>query len=217
MTLALPRAMMAIATAFLGDHRRDWAVAMRAEFIVAVEHGCPMTFAFGCLTTALQDLLRHNEGRLTLASYCLALGLFVPMAAVDLARVLDFFLGFSGKGVPGGAMLAGAATNPVVGWSQVRAAAVLMLLWVALGIGQLCLAWFLVDRDWSHIVHVGAVSGAALVTLLLLVEILLLDVAALIPQFAILAIECLAFAIAARWHTEITHNALAGHRRSYLE
>lgn len=207
MTLALPRAMMAIATAFLGDHRRDWAVAMRAEFIVAVEHGRPMAFAFGCLTTALQDMPRHNEGRLTLASYCLALGLFVPMAAADLARVLDFLLGFAGEGVPGGAMLAGAATNPVVGWSQVRAAPALMLLWVALSIGHLCLAWFLVERDWSRIVRVGAAIGAALVTLLFLVEMLLLDVTALIPQFAIVAIEFLAFVIAARWHAEIAQDA----------
>jgi hypothetical protein len=213
MTLALSQAMMTIATACLGNRRRDWALAMQAEFEVAVEDEQQMAFAAGCLMTAWRDMHRHAEGRLTLASYTLGLGLFVPMAGVHLARVIDFLL--VGTGVPGGALLAGASANPVLGWAQVRAIPALILLWTSLGVGHLCLAWLLLDRDWSRVLKVGAAIGAATVTLLLLMAVLLLDATALISHVAVLAIEFIVLAVAARWHARLIPNAPPGTAKTF--
>lgn len=208
MTLALPQAMMTIATACLGNRRRDWALAMQAEFEVAVKDQQKMSFAAGCLMTALRDMHRHPEGRLTLASYTLGLGLFVPVAGVHLARVLDFLL--VGTGVPGGALLAGASANPVLAWGQAKAIPALILLWGSLGVGHLCLAWLLLDRDWSRVLKVSAAIGAATVTLFLLVTVLLLDATALISHVAVLAIEFIVLVAAARWHARIIPSAPPG-------
>ncbi len=206
MTLALPRAMMTIATACLGNRRREWALAMEAEFEIAVQDEEQMAFAAGCLITAWGSMHRHAEGRLTLASYALGLGLLVPIAAVHLARVIDFLL--AGTGMPGGTLLAGASANPVLGGAQVRAIPALILLWVSLGIGQICLAWLLVDHDWRRILKVGAGIGAATVTLLLLTAVLLLDVTLVISHVAVMAIECMALGAAARWHAQLVSNVL---------
>ena len=208
MTIALPQAMMTIAAACLGDRRRDWALAMQAEFEVAVTDQQKMAFAAGCLMTAWRDMHRHAEGRLTLASYILGLGLFVPMAGVHLARVLDFLL--VGTGVSGGALLAGASANPVLGWAQVRAIPALILLWTSLSVGHLCLAWLLLDRAWSSVPKVGAAIGAATVTLFLLVTVLLLDATALISHVVVLAIEFVVLAVAARWHARFIASAPPG-------
>jgi hypothetical protein len=208
MTLALPQAVMTMATACFGNRRRDWALAMQAEFEGAVEDQQKMAFAVGCLMTAWGDMPRHAEGRLTLASYALGLGLFVPMAGVSLARVLDFVL--VGTGAPGGALLAGASANPVLGWAQARAIPALILLWTALSAGHLCLAWLLLDRDWARVVKVGAAIGAATVTLFLLVTVLLLDATALLSHVAVLAIESMVLAVAARWHARLIPSALPG-------
>ncbi|MBZ9649122.1 hypothetical protein K9B33_16405 [Sphingobium sp. 3R8] len=208
MTLALPQAVMTIAIASLGDRRREWALAMQAEFEIAVEDERQMAFAAGCLVTAWRDMHRHGDGRLTLASYALGLGLFVPMAAVHLACVIDFL--FVGTGVPGGALLAGASANPVLGWTQARSIPALILLWSSLGVGHLCLAWLLLNRDWLRIFKVGAAVGAATVTLLLLMAVLLLDTTVLISHVVMLAIEFIALAAAARWHARLISNALPG-------
>jgi hypothetical protein len=213
MTLALPQAMMTIATACLGNRRRDWALAMQAEFECGVKDQQKMAFAAGCLMTAWRDMHRHPEGRLTLASYTLGLGLFVPMAGVHLARVLDFLLVGT---VPGGALLAGASANPVLGWAQVRAIPALILLWTSLSVGHLCLAWLLLDRDWSSVLKVGAAIGAATVTLFLLVTVLLLDATALISHVAVLAIEFIVLALAARWHARLIPSVPPGTAKSAL-
>lgn len=208
MTLTLPQAMMRVATACLGDERRDWALAMQAEFEVAVKDQQKMAFAAGCLMTAWRDMHRHAEGRLTLASHALGLGLFVPMAGMHLARVLDFL--FVGTGVPGGALWAGASSNPVLGWAQIRAVPALILLWTSLSVGQLCLAWLLLDRDWSRLLRVAAATGAATVTLFLLVTVLLVDATALISHVAVLAIEFIALALMSRWHAGLVASAPPG-------
>jgi hypothetical protein len=197
--------MMTIATACLGERRRNWALAMQAEFELGVEDGRKMAFAAGCLMTAWREMHKHAEGRLTLASYTLGLGLFVPMAAMHFARVLDFLV--VGTAVPGGALLAGASANPVLGWAQVGAIPALILLWTSLGVGHLCLAWLLLDRDWSRLLKAGAAIGAATVTLFLLVTVLLLDATALISHVAQLAIEFIILAAAARWHSRLVASA----------
>lgn len=194
----LPAAMMAIATACMGDRRRGWADAMQAEFEVVSKDGRQMAFAAGCLMTAWRDMHRHADGRFTLASYMLSAGVFLPVGGMQLAHVADFI--FPGSSATGEVLLAGASTNPVLSWAQTRSIPALTLLWASLGVGHLCFAWLLLDRDWSRIFKVGAGIVAAMVTLLLLMEIIFLDSSALIPHAAVLAIEFIVLAVAARWH-----------------
>jgi len=208
MTLALPRAVMTIAIASLGYRRREWALAMQAEFEIAVKDERQMLFAAGCLITAWRDMCRHAEGRLTLASYTIGLGLFVPMAAVHLAYVIGFI--FPGTGVPSGALLFGASANPVLGWAQARAIPALILLWTSLGVGHLCLAWLMLNRDWLRVFKTGAAVGAATVTLLVFMAVLLLDATVLISHVVVLAIEFMLLAVTARWHAWLISNAPPG-------
>lgn len=207
MMLALSQAMMAVATACMGNQRRDWAAAMQAEFQMAVQDGHPMTFAAGCLMTAWRDMRRHAEGRFTLASYALGLGLFLPVAGVQIARVISFII--FGPRTPGEVLLATVSANPVLFSAQAQALPAIVLLWTSLGVGHLGLAWLLLDRNWSRIFKVGAAIVAAAVTLLLLMTVLLLDTTTLIPHIAMLVIELTILAAAARWHARLTSGALS--------
>src|ERR1700712_3452057 len=79
MTAVAARAVMSLATCCLGEDRREWALAMQGEFEVAAEKGEPLAFAAGCLIAAWGEMPKHEEGRLVLANYTLALGLLIPM------------------------------------------------------------------------------------------------------------------------------------------
>jgi len=65
----------------------------------------------------------------------------------------------------------------------------LLVLWLLLGMGHLRLAWVLLERDWPRIIKAAALIGAAAVTLLIVMEVLLLDAASLMLQAATLMIE----------------------------
>jgi hypothetical protein len=75
------------------------------------------------------------------------------------------------------------------------------LLWLLQGVGRLCLAWALVEADWSRAFNVGALIAAVAVTLYLLMGVLFLDGTPLIPQVIELAIEMTAILVAARRDT----------------
>lgn len=207
MMLALPQAMMAVATACMGNQRRDWALAMQAEFQMAIRDGEQMAFAAGCLITAWRDMPRQAEGRFTLVSYTLGLGLLLPVAGIQIARVIGFIV--FGPRAPGGVLLAAISHNPVLCSAQARALPAMVLLWTLLGLGHLCLAWLLLDRNWSCIFKVGTAIIAATVTLLLLMAVLLLDASALIPHIAMMVIELIILAAAARWHARLSSSALS--------
>ena len=200
MTGALARTVMALATCCLGESRREWALAMRAEFDVAVADGRPLAFATGCLAAAWREMPSHAEGRLVLANYALALGLLIPMAVLQFALALGFSSLFAGGEPTSGVLLAGATQNPYFAWTQLDAVPCLLVLWLLLGLGHLRLAWVLVDRDWARVASVGALIGAILATLLIVMGALLLDVTFVILQAAAVAIELTALAAAARRH-----------------
>src|SRR5262245_56110678 len=106
---AIARAMMALAAHCLGESRREWAAAMQAEFEMLAE-GESLRFAIGCLAAALREMPAREEGRFTLTNYALALGLMIPMAALQFGCAL---LGLphlypGERGLPG-ALLEGAA------------------------------------------------------------------------------------------------------------
>ena len=54
MTAAISRAVMALAICCLGESRREWGLAMQAEFDEALADGKPFAFAIGCLLAAFR-------------------------------------------------------------------------------------------------------------------------------------------------------------------
>lgn len=205
MTAAVARAVMALAVCCMGESRREWAGAMRAEFDEALAEGKPFAFAIGCLAAALSAMPSHVEGRLVLVNYALALGLVIPIAA------LQFVLPFGFSTIPGdaigGVLLAGAnSENPVLA-CQFDAAPILLALWLFLGVGHLRLAWVLVDGDWAGVTKASAFIGANLATLCLVTVTLALDLTFVISQIVTMAIELWVLVFAARRHAELLPDA----------
>jgi hypothetical protein len=197
---------MSLAGRCLGADRRDWGLAMQAEFEAAVEDGKPLGFATGCLIAAWREMAKQDEGRLVLVNYALALGLLLPMAALQFEQAIRFSLLAPGAASPLGA-LAGAGPNPYLAWSQNSAVPVLLSLWLLLGMAHLRLAWVLVEGDWLRVVKLGALIGATMVTLFLFMGVLLLDLSPLIMQATELTIELAAIIGAARWHSRLFSGA----------
>lgn len=197
---------MSLAVGCLGESR-EWAFAMQGEFEAAIEDGTSFAFATGCLVAAWRQMPKHPDGRLALASYALALGLLVPMAALQFACAMDLPGLFAGTGMLG-ALDGGATREPYLASAQISAVPVLLLLWLSLGAAHLRLAWLLVEQDWTRAFHTGALTAAAAVTFLLFAEVLFLDSTPLLLQAATLAVELLAVMAAARWHARISANLL---------
>ena len=206
MTVAVSRAVMSLAMCSLGETRREWALAMRGEFDMAIAEGKPLAFATGCLVAAWRELPREAEGRLVLANYALALGVLIPMGVLQFALVFGFSSLFGGEAF-NGVLLAGATQNPVLASSQSGAAPSLLALWLMLGVGHLRLAWVLVERDWARVVKVSALIGATLGTLLMVMAALLLDPTFVILQTAAMAIELTALVAVTRRHARLLPNA----------
>ncbi|KQS51557.1 hypothetical protein ASG20_06060 [Sphingomonas sp. Leaf198] len=176
-------------------------MAMEAEFEEAVEDGKPMMFAIGCLVAAWREIGKHSEGRLILANYALALGLLIPMAALQFEQAVGFLSSAAGPpfGMPG----AGAGPNLYLIWSQNSAIPILLITWLLLGMAHLCLAWMLVEGDWPRIVKCGTLIGAAMITMSLFMSVLMLDLLPLRAQVAELAIELAAVVSISRWHIRV--------------
>ncbi len=210
MTAAVSRALLALASRSLGSKRRTWAMAMEAEFEAAVEDRRPFLFALGCLFTAWREIGKHSEGRLILANYALALGLLIPVAALQFQQAIGFLS--LAEGPPFGIPSAGDGPNLYLIWSQNSAIPILLVTWLLLGIAHLCLAWMLVEGDWPRIVKCGTLIGAATITLSLFMGVLMLDLSSLRAQVAELAIEFVAVVSISRWHMRV----LAGASRDLL-
>ncbi len=201
MMLGLSKALMTLAIGSLGESRRDWALAMKSEFDAAIKDGAPLPFAAGCLIAAWRELPRHAEGRLAVANYALAIGLFIPMGVILIGQVGGLPLLLTGSA--DGSSTAGTNANPYLTWSRLSAAPMLLALWLLLGIAHLGLAWAVVEQDWSRVVKIGALIGAAVLTLFLLMGILFIDVEALVPQVMAMAAELGALTLVARSHARL--------------
>lgn len=201
MTLALSRALMSLASRSLGSDRRAWGIAMKVEFEEVVVDGKPLMFALGCLIAAWREIGKRSEGRLTLATYALAVGLLIPMAALHFQQAGAFLSPTDGApfGMPG----AGAGLNSYLIWSQRSATPILLIMWLLLGVTHLCLAWLLVERDWIRVVKCGTLIGAAMITLSLFTGILMLDMSPLSVPIAELVIEFVAIGTMFRWHGRV--------------
>ena len=175
---------------------------MQAEFEAAVEDGQPLVFAIGCLIAAWREMVKQGEGRLVLANYALAIGLLVPMAALQFEQAIGFSM-FPGEDPSHGMLAAGTGRNPYLIWSQNSAVPALLILKLLLGIAHLCLAWVLLEGDWPRVAKFGALIGAATITLFLFTGVLMLDLSYVTAQVAGLTIELTAISATAWWHARL--------------
>lgn len=209
MTAALARAVMALAARCLGEGRREWALAMEGEFAAAAEAGKPLAFAIGCLMAAWREMPKHEEGRFVLANHMLALGLILPMAALQFACAAGLPSLFAVKGDLFGVPIPARAQEIYLGGSYLAAQPALVGLWLLLCLLHLRLAWVLLERDWPSVVRIGSLSAAAAATLVMFNgTMLVVDDRALLLA-AMLPIELIAIAASARWHDRRTR-AVAG-------
>lgn len=204
MKTALARAVMALAAACLGESRRQWGLAMQAEFESAAADGKPLLFAIGCLAAAWRALLTREEGRFVLTNYALALGLMIPMAALQIGCAV-FGLPYLYAGQDGlrGALLDGGAQEGLLRSVYQAAVPSLSLLLLLVGVGHLCIAWAMLERDWARVRRMGALTLAAAATLIIFMGALFLDSSQALLQAAILAIELATVCVVARWHAQL--------------
>lgn len=212
MRAALSRAIMALAACCLTESRREWSAAMRAEFETAVAEKDALPFAMGCLAAAWRELLTREEGRFVLTNYALALGLMIPMAALQIGcALLGFPYLYPGKeGLPG-ALLEGGAHEVLLRGLYQAAVPSLAALLLLLGVGHLSIAWAMLDRDWQRVTRFGTLMLAAATTLLIFMSVFFLDPSRALLQAAVLAIELASIAMIARWHAQLCPAAAAEH------
>ena len=193
--------IVALAARTLGTRHADWAQAMKAELDVAIDDGRPMSFAAGCLLASWRQMLRFSEGRLTLASHLLAIGLIVPLAALWLwLGLLGYpYLAIGNVGVWG--FIEGRSEQIpllLVGeWSLAPALTMVILLQ---SVGQLLLAWFLLERDWPRVSSVARFNAATLTTLLLVTSMIAVVGYGVLFGITALITETLAVLALAWWH-----------------
>ena len=193
--------IVALAARTLGTRHADWAQAMKAELDAAIDDGRPMSFAAGCLLASWRQMLRFSEGRLTLASHLLAIGIIVPLAALWLwLGLLGYpYLAIGNVGVWG--FIEGRSEQIpllLVGeWSLAPALTMVILLQ---SVGQLLLAWFLLERDWPRVSSVARFNAATLTTLLLVTSIIAVVGYGVLFGITALITETLAVLALAWWH-----------------
>jgi hypothetical protein len=210
MTATLARAVMTLVEGCLGDHRRDWALAMRSELDVAINDGKPLRFAVGCLTGAVYDMPKQAEGRFTLTSHAVALGLLPIAALLLLGTGSGFpFLPSGYTGISSWLAGGGETLRLMTPWNRGFAPALALLIW-GLVAGHLLMPWFILERDWSRVAMLARVNSAATVTLFLFTGALFLDVSFLLLPAIGLAIELLAIWLLFRWQTHLFAGAPPG-------
>lgn len=195
----LSRALMTLACHCLGEGRRDWAQAMRAEFNVAVEDGHALSFATGCLIGALRQMPMQEEGRFVLTNYTLALIVMVPVAAIEISGALFGMPHlFGDQGGPGAGMTF--AQKLIIGGAyQVMAPSLTFLLLLSAGT-QLRLAWLMLERDWRRATSTGIANLAAITTLILFMGCMFLYIGQAVTLAVVLGIELALIAGLCRWH-----------------
>jgi hypothetical protein len=198
------RAAMALAACLLGERRHEWSAAMRIEFEEALADGRPFGFALGCLAAAARELLTRQEGHFALTSHVLALGLMLPIAALQIGCAL-FGLPYLFPDAQGlsGAMLVGAAHENLLRGVYQAAIPSLTLLQLLIAAGHVCIAWKMLDSDWAGVARWAARTAAGAATLVLFMSVLFLNGSQALLQGAVLAIELATVSVVARWHAQL--------------
>ncbi len=203
----LARALMTLAIACMEGRRRPWGRAMQAEVEVAIEVGGALRFALGCFLATVLRLPVHAEGRFTLTAHVLALGLMVPLAALQIGcAVLDFPFFVPDAGVID--LIAHQDPLTVSAYRMVVPSVIGLLL--VLGVGHLRMAWLILERDWPRVVKTASLTLAATATVLPVMVLLYLDLTQLLLQSAILIVELVILHAMARWHSELSKPDMVG-------
>lgn len=192
---------MILAECCLGDARRDWALAMKAEFEVATEAAQPLAFATGCLIAACREMPRHEEGRFVLTNHLLVLGILVPMAGFQLLWALS--AAFPVGGTLHGTPTPGNAEAAFMFRASLSAVPSFLGLWLFLCLSHLRLAWALLERDWERAGRIGSLIAAGTATLLVCTCTLLVVDSRTVLQVGVLTVELAAVAVLARWHAQL--------------
>ncbi|MET3709937.1 hypothetical protein ABIC65_000617 [Sphingomonas trueperi] len=205
MKISFARALLRVASACLGERKRDWAMAMEAELDTAIAEGAPVQFALGCLLAAGRGLIAAEEGHFVLASYAVAIGVLLPMAALQIGCAL-FGLPYLYPGQNGlvGALIDGSQQESALRSVYQAAIPSLALLQLLIGLGHLRIAWVVLERDWSAALRWGSLSLAASATLVTFLSVLFIDGRQALLQGAVLAIELAIIASVARWHAHFS-------------
>ncbi|KPF78332.1 hypothetical protein IP88_04035 [alpha proteobacterium AAP81b] len=211
MITALGRGIMALAVRWLGEERRDWGLAMEAEFEAAAVAGEPLGFALGCLAAAIRQAPTHEEGRFRMASHLLAMGILLPIGALLLSSVLRGFP-FLVLEHGGTAWLPGLGTPELaVNDGNAVGLPLMALLTVASGAGHAGMAWLVLERDWVRVALLGRMAAAQVVTMLIFSGIFFPGDLCAFPQSVLIAVELCAVCTLVRWHDSLP--GLAGARR----
>jgi hypothetical protein len=194
------RVLVALAARSLPPHRDAWGWAMQAELAAAEADNRPLRFALGCLWAAWRMLPSYPQGRFTLASHLLALGLLLPVATWFAAAAVVGFPFAGGMGTlnvlpVGGPTLLNAGTQAI--------APSLTLATLALAVSHLPLAWWALDRNWDRVAAVNRFAAALATTLAVVAACAALDPVRLAWPFAALASELVALLALSRWHARL--------------
>ncbi len=204
MTLSLSRAILAIATACMGEDRQTWSRAMNAEYPAAADEGRALSFAAGCLVAAWWQMLTSAQGRLVLTSYAVALGIMVPMAAIEIGCAV-FGLPYLYPDQRGlsGALLVGGSHEALLRHTYLSAIPALALVQLGAGAGHLRLAWSLLDRDWAGALRWSIWTLAAMITLVIFMGVFFLDSRQALMQGCVVGIELAMLLVIIRRHAEL--------------
>jgi hypothetical protein len=148
----------------------------------------------------------QDEGRFILVNYALALGLLVPMAALQLTCAAGFpLLPFGGAA----AVAPGTLQQLYLADAHSAAMPALLALWLLLAAGHFRLAWLLLEHEWARLVQSAALVVAASATLVVFTAVLFLDGTGANLQLMLLPVEVAAIYRSARWHERLIANAAA--------
>lgn len=198
--MAIARAMMIMAVRSLGYSRREWALAMQAEFDVAAEEGDALSFAFGCLLGAWREVLAHEEGRFALASYLLAIGGILPLGGLLITSVASGYSYLAPVEVGAGNFWGSGRPVFPVTYANQSGLLLLAMLTFALGLGHVYMAWAILDRDWTRVAVAGRIGAAVMVTIVTFTGVLLLYDTCALPQVVAISLELSSIWLLARWH-----------------
>ncbi len=208
MRTSLSHAIMAVATACMGEDRRPWAQAMNAEYHAAAAEGQALSFAAGCLVAAWREMLGSAKGRFVLTSYAVALGIMVPMAAIEIGCAI-FGLPYLYPDQRGlsGALLVGGSHAALLRPTYLSAIPALALIQFVAGTGHLRLAWSLLECDWAGALCCALWTLAGMATLIVFMGVFFLDSRQALIQSGVVGIELAILLAIMRRHAEL-HRAM---------
>lgn len=210
MNAVLARMVMVLAIRCLCRDRAEWTRAMRAEFDAAVDDRRPLGFAFGCLAMAWRELPKHAEGRLTLTSHAVALGLILPFATFHLGCTISglrFLL--AGHDHYYTVLAAGDAPSHQLASAYRAAAPLLTGALLVLGMGHVLIAWAMLDRRWRRVAVLWAIVAVAAMILAGFAVMLFPSQRAIGLPIAALGIELAAIPALARWQARLGSTSLS--------